>query len=329
MVIRSVGDILVFMEENIGMRRRQVYPWDIYTFREGRGQGSVEILGNTEWWYYLLMDYESAAEFDMEYDITEPFMSFGITDQIAAGITPPGENQNVRALPEAETSFFMNLSGFKGKMRLPAGIRQQRRSLVIRGNAYPEFLFPALMNHSSGDMLTLIRDAGQRCKPYIARAVTELRVSKYEGEALKMQLNSLIMGFFTELIHQAEQMDSEKRVAPAAESDRRAVDEARRILRENLTEAPTIDELARMVATNRKKLQLIFQAIAGMTIGDYLRACRMNRAMELLRTDAPVKLIAHEVGYASPSRFSKAFEAMFKLTPTEFRQNLPPDSIGP
>ncbi|MCC8022221.1 MAG: AraC family transcriptional regulator, partial [Clostridiales bacterium] len=217
---------------------------------------------------------------------------------------------------------FINKEGMHGFLRHEAKSWLRRRCIVIQPAAYAETLFPALRNHPASDILSLIWDAGEKCRPYIARAITALRITDYEGQALLMQINTLVMGLFAELIHQVNRMvdAGAKRVDNGA--DIKAIRQAQNILRENLKEAPTIEALFRQVAMNRKKLQALFQQTTGMTVGNYTRACRMERAMELLGTDMLIRDIAHEVGYASPGRFSKASEAMYHMTPKEYRESL-------
>lgn len=318
MLIRQVDDIFPVMEK-LGMHRTVTPYSTVYTFHQGRGKGSVTLTGTLDWWYYLEMDYQTAQDFQVEYAITEPFISIGITDHISADYQPAPGSEGF----SVDVSFFINTEGMHGCLTCPAGQRQRRRSIVIRPGAYSQYLFPALMNYPSNDMLALIRDAGQLCRPYIAKAVTAFQLSGYKREALKMQLNALIIGLFTELIHQADQgPDGRNPEVAIPEADRSGIGRAQEILRENLLAPPTIDALSRQVAMNRKKLQVLFQATTGMTIGDYTRACRMERAMELLATDMLIRDIAHAIGYASPGRFSKAFEAMVHMTPTQYRESL-------
>ena len=52
----------------------------------------------------------------------------------------------------------------------------------------------------------------------------------------------------------------------------------------------------------------------------FLRDVRLQRAASMLRTtDAPVAAVAHRVGFASRSHFSRAFSDHFGVPPSDFR----------
>jgi AraC family transcriptional regulator len=89
---------------------------------------------------------------------------------------------------------------------------------------------------------------------------------------------------------------------------RERVERVRELVNARLAEPPTLDELARAVGCSAFYLSRIFSQEAGMTIPQYLRQIRMERAAELLLTGKfNVTEAALEVGYSSMSHFSRAF----------------------
>ncbi|WNK20411.1 response regulator [Halomonas piscis] len=87
-----------------------------------------------------------------------------------------------------------------------------------------------------------------------------------------------------------------------------------------LNGAPGIDELARRVGTNSKRLNLAFRNYAGMTVFEYLREERMQEAQRLLRhTGQSVSDIAAHVGFSSCANFSTAFRLRFGSSPSACR----------
>jgi AraC-like DNA-binding protein len=80
------------------------------------------------------------------------------------------------------------------------------------------------------------------------------------------------------------------------------------ILSENLAEAPSLEELGRRVGCSPYHLSRTFSRQMGMTIPQYLRQIRMERAADLLKSGRMnVTEAALEVGYSSLSHFSHAF----------------------
>jgi len=88
------------------------------------------------------------------------------------------------------------------------------------------------------------------------------------------------------------------------------------LLREKLTDPPNLDEIGRAVGCSPFHLSRTFSAATGMTIPQYLRQLRMERAAELLRSGKfNVTEAALEVGYSSLSHFSQAFHETFGCCP--------------
>ncbi len=79
---------------------------------------------------------------------------------------------------------------------------------------------------------------------------------------------------------------------------------------------PALEELARLVNSSPFYLSRQFTQQAGLTMQQYLRQVRMERAAELLRTGkCNVTETALEVGYNSLSHFSSAFHQTFGCCP--------------
>jgi AraC-like DNA-binding protein len=75
-----------------------------------------------------------------------------------------------------------------------------------------------------------------------------------------------------------------------------------------LAEPPSLEEIGREVGCSPFHLSRTFSQETGMTIPQYLRKLRMERAAELLRSGSHnVTEAALEVGYSSLSHFSMAF----------------------
>jgi AraC-like DNA-binding protein len=88
------------------------------------------------------------------------------------------------------------------------------------------------------------------------------------------------------------------------------------LLKQNLAEPPSLEELGRKIGCSHFYLSRIFSSHTGQTITQYLRQLRMEKAAELLRSgDYNVTEAALEVGYASPSHFSQAFHETFGCCP--------------
>jgi AraC-like DNA-binding protein len=105
----------------------------------------------------------------------------------------------------------------------------------------------------------------------------------------------------------------QKRVA------RERIERATAILRTHLSEPPDIEALGAQVGCSPFYLSRLFSKEMGMTIPQYLRQVRVERAAELLLAGRHnVTEAAMEVGYSSLSHFSKAFCTTIGCCPTLF-----------
>lgn len=102
----------------------------------------------------------------------------------------------------------------------------------------------------------------------------------------------------------------------AQRSARERVQRARTILSERLANPPSLEELARTLGCSPFYLSRQFSAEAGVSLQQYIRRLRLERAADLLRSGrCNVTEAALEVGYNSLSHFSTAFHAMFGCCP--------------
>ena len=88
------------------------------------------------------------------------------------------------------------------------------------------------------------------------------------------------------------------------------------LLKQNLAEPPTLEELGKKIGCSHFYLSRIFTAQTGHTITQHLRDLRMERAAELLKAgEHNVTETALEVGYSSLSHFSAAFHEAYGCCP--------------
>lgn len=88
------------------------------------------------------------------------------------------------------------------------------------------------------------------------------------------------------------------------------------LLRRDLINPPTLEDLGKTVGCSQFHLSRTFSAEMGMSIPQYIRRLRMERAGELLKSGKyNVTEVAMEVGYSSLSHFSTAFHQTFGCCP--------------
>lgn len=104
----------------------------------------------------------------------------------------------------------------------------------------------------------------------------------------------------------------------------------RRLLRyidEHLQSELSIDQLSEVACCSRFHFQRQFAAWMGLSVGEYVRLCRLKRAsLQLAFRQLPVTSVALDCGYQAPESFSRAFTRLTGQAPRQFR--LQPDWPG-
>lgn len=119
-------------------------------------------------------------------------------------------------------------------------------------------------------------------------------------------------------------------VQGVATLDEVLVTAAQKILRDSIATPPSLEQLARLVGTNRRRLTESFQAFLGQPVFSWLREERLRQAYELaVRTDTTVAAISDSLGYSTAANFTKAFRERFGVTPTELRLRREAGTLAP
>ena len=85
-----------------------------------------------------------------------------------------------------------------------------------------------------------------------------------------------------------------------------------------LDQIPPTAHLATELGTSSSRLMRLFKAVDGRTIGEFVTAMRMARALELMQERRlSITQIAFEVGYEHSANFSTAFRRHYGITPRQ------------
>jgi len=92
------------------------------------------------------------------------------------------------------------------------------------------------------------------------------------------------------------------------------------LVNSNLTSKDfSVDHLCMELGLNRTKLYSTIKSITGMSLGNFIRKIRLDKAAELLKsTDMSISEIGYVVGLESPSYFTRSFKEQFGMSPSEY-----------
>lgn len=100
------------------------------------------------------------------------------------------------------------------------------------------------------------------------------------------------------------------------------VNEIEQIIRKNLSETKTVEELARQVYLSPDHLTRLFKKEKGQTVIEYITHQSMFWAKELLeQNELTISRISAKVGYGNYSYFTKVFKKYYGKTPREYQSD--------
>ncbi len=94
---------------------------------------------------------------------------------------------------------------------------------------------------------------------------------------------------------------------------------------EHLNQPISLDKLAQQLHYSKYYLQHEFSAATNWRLYDYIKKRRLHEAaLSLLNNDQPIMNVALASGYQNQQSFSKAFREIYKVSPSQFRQQKRP-----
>ena len=116
--------------------------------------------------------------------------------------------------------------------------------------------------------------------------------------------------------------DSREESAPT-DSDGRFMADFRRAVQEHLSDSSlNVETVSAALGLSRVQLYRKVKSLTGSSPVEIIRITRLKRAERLLKTtDMTVSEISYEVGFSSPSYFSKCFKDYFGTVPGDMRDN--------
>lgn len=92
-------------------------------------------------------------------------------------------------------------------------------------------------------------------------------------------------------------------------------------IQQNLDEELPLESLARVAHFSPYHFHRIFRGMMGETVCEHIRRLRLERAaMHLVQTRRSVTRLAFEAGFESHEAFTRAFRAMFGMSPSDYRR---------
>lgn len=168
-------------------------------------------------------------------------------------------------------------------------------------------------------MLTAFAADEQKIKGYECGADSYLS-KPFNARLLTVRLRNLIenrhrlQSFFTDGSNATLQK------APVADIDKGFLEKLYALIDTHLSDPDlSVEELGEQIGLSRVQLYRKTKALCGYAPNELLRIARLKRAASLLAgTEKTIAEITYEVGFSSPSYFTKCYKEYFGENPTEF-----------
>lgn len=91
-------------------------------------------------------------------------------------------------------------------------------------------------------------------------------------------------------------------------------------IQQHLDDELELEKLASVAAFSQFHFHRVFRGLAGESLKEHIRRLRLERATRKLKQqDTPITDIAFEAGFKTHESFTRAFGAMFGVSPSEYR----------
>jgi AraC family transcriptional regulator len=191
---------------------------------------------------------------------------------------------------------------------IPPGLPHEYRYRGRSEHLYAHFTLPA----TGGEVapIAALQDLGTEFTAFYERFEHAIHVYRTRPAQAEARLWDVLWDL-SERTSRSEQRQTRRHVA---------LERACRVIQARISEPLSLADLATPAGVSPAHLTRLFRAEMGLTATDYLRRCRLERALHLLtRSDVPIKEVACEVGIPDLHAFNKAIRRGYSLSPRELR----------
>jgi len=105
--------------------------------------------------------------------------------------------------------------------------------------------------------------------------------------------------------------------------DKKFLNKITKIVEEHLDkEEISVEELSGMIGLSRVHLYRKVKKLTAMSVSEFVRSVKLRLSLELIKNSGKsISEIAYEVGFSSPSYYTRCFRDHFKMSPTDYMQN--------
>ncbi len=121
--------------------------------------------------------------------------------------------------------------------------------------------------------------------------------------------------------HYKEQLDFQEKESDLNRLDKKFLSKITQIVEQNIgNEDLSVDDLGQKLGMSRVHLYRKIKKLTDMSVSEFVTSVKLRKSLELLRNSGQtIAEIAYEVGFSSPSYFTRCFKEQFKMSPSDYQ----------
>jgi len=197
--------------------------------------------------------------------------------------------------------------------------------------AYLQFdLAPFMERYNFGAIATISTDAAFEKPQYhsLGAMLEKLAEDDPERRGRTAMLRQLVKVILGQIIYDRAWQEDDAELLKKGR-DSRIINHAFQYAAEHLSEPIVIGDIAKSGKTSKTSLERAFRSMLGATPQRALLRFKVERSMEMLMQNIPLKDIAGSLGFSSVFHYSNTFKTVTGIRPTDYRDEIAKKIVRP
>ncbi len=176
----------------------------------------------------------------------------------------------------------------------------------------------ALTSKINSRFLTAVGNNNLPVSPKIHSVIQDIINCGFDGHLKKLYTQAKIIELLTLQLAQFEEDKKESVILKQSDIDKMMI--VKDLITGNYKESFSLSYLSRIAGTNEQYLKKNFKILFGSTVFNYIQACKMEKAKELLlQGEYKIADVAELTGYKHATHFTSAFKKFFGYLPQKLK----------
>ena len=276
----------------------------------------------------VINQYDLKGDVSVDFEVQEPPLEFAYCiSGMASSKIKTCEGNDIEIDFAKTNCIIFYFPDSKGKIEIFSNEPLNMLSLHIAPDFLNDFIdghfddfpeeFLKLVKHSSRETFL---SSGEMTSDMFD-IVSEILNCEFEGLTRRMFLESKALELMTRhIVLISKQHISENKIN-IRKDELEIIEKIKAELENNLADPPSLFEIAKSAGFNHSKLNAGFKQLYDTTVFGFIRSKRLEQAKyKLKHTELSISEIAYELGFSSPSHFTREFSRAFNITPKQYRK---------